>query len=112
MPLSVVPRFSCVRSAIGPCDSQANWSWMLMSKPMPVKVLLCCSCASKPQPLWRPKIGFLLGAGIGPEALAAHGVLVDLRAEAGEDRIPVAADVVDRHVELRDRHLGVHRDDE
>src|SRR5439155_27280764 len=57
IPLSVVPRFSRVRSAIGPCDSQAHWSWMLMSKPMPVKVLLCCSSTSKPQPLLLPWIG-------------------------------------------------------
>ena len=51
MPLSVLPRFSLVRSAIGPGDSQANWSWMLISKPMPVKVFDFCSSASKPQPL-------------------------------------------------------------
>src|SRR5262249_33828494 len=38
--------------------------------------------------------------GIGPQALRAHRVLVDRGAEAREDRIPVAAVVVDRHVPL------------
>src|SRR5262249_22071476 len=63
MPLSAVPRFSRVRSAIGPCDSQAHWSWMLMSKPMPVKVCVRCCSASKPQPFCLPKMGLYSGAG-------------------------------------------------
>src|SRR2546422_3965535 len=31
-------------------DSQAHWSWMLMSKPMPVNVALRCSSTLNPQP--------------------------------------------------------------
>ena len=46
------------------------------------------------------------------EPLAAHLVLVDRRAEAGEDRVPVVLLVIDRHVPLRDRHLAAHRNDE
>src|SRR6266403_405778 len=46
------------------------------------------------------------------EALVAHLVLVDRRRIRGEDRVPVAVLVIDRHVPLRDRHLGAHRDDE
>ena len=46
------------------------------------------------------------------EALAAHFMLVDRRAEAGEDRVPVVPIVVDRHVPLRDRHLARHGNDE
>ena len=38
--------------------------------------------------------------------------MIDRRAEAGEDRVPVAARVVDRHMPLGDRHLGAHRDHE
>ena len=46
------------------------------------------------------------------EPLLAHLLLVDRRRVAGEDRVPVAVLVVDRHVPLRDRHLLAHRDDE
>ena len=54
----------------------------------------------------------VVGRGISLEALAAHRLFVDRPAETGEDRVPVAAGVVDRHVPLRDRHLRVHRDHE
>ncbi len=46
------------------------------------------------------------------QALAPHLVLVDWRAEAGEDRVPVMSGVVDWHVPLRDRHLARHRNHE
>src|SRR5438552_17544025 len=39
------------------------------------------------------------------EPLAAHLGLVDRRAEAGEDRVPVLPRVVDRNVPFRARHL-------
>jgi hypothetical protein len=57
IPLSVLPRCSLVRSWIRPCDSQAHWSWMLMSKPMPVKVLESCSSALNPQEFSLEKMG-------------------------------------------------------
>jgi adenine phosphoribosyltransferase len=48
---------------------------------------------------------------VGP-GLAAHLGLVDRAREAREQRIPVAALVVDGHVPLRNRHLRGERDDE
>jgi hypothetical protein len=44
--------------------------------------------------------------------LFAHLRMIDRRAEAGEDRIPVARRVVDRHMPLGDGHLRAHRDHE
>ncbi len=38
--------------------------------------------------------------------------MIDRLTEAGEDRVPVAGGVVDRHVPLGDRHLRAHRDHE
>jgi hypothetical protein len=44
------------------------------------------------------------------EPLVAHLGLVYRLSEAGEDRAPVAAFVIDRHMPLRDRHLAAQRD--
>src|SRR5258708_2576201 len=53
----------------------------------------------------------VVGRRVGLQALLAHRVLVDRRAEAGEDGVPIGAGVVHGHMPLRDRDLGVHRDD-
>src|ERR1035441_3005891 len=44
------------------------------------------------------------------KTLSAHRLAVNSSAEAGEDRIPVATDVIDGNVPLRDRHLVAHGD--
>ena len=52
----------------------------------------------------------LAANGLKLEPLAPHLILVHRRSEARENRVPVMAGVVDRHVPLRDRHLLAHRD--
>ena len=55
---------------------------------------------------------FVVGQLVELEALLQHLLLVDRLGVAGEDRIPVAVLVIDRHVPLGDGHLRAHRNHE
>jgi hypothetical protein len=65
----------------------------------------------KPQLLWRPDFGDVVGQADELLSLGAHGFAVQRAGKAGEERIPVGVRVVHRHMHLGDGHgLGQRND--